>query len=81
MSRNTVNGLLNTVSNKAKSAAMVVGATVALSPSFAFAAGDFDGTEVIAKIITYTAVGVSMVAAFILGRWTLKALGVIGGSK
>lgn len=78
MYRNTINGLLNTVSNKAKSAAMVVGATVALSPSFAFAA-DFDGTEVISKIVTYTAVGVSMVAAFILGRWTLKALGVIGG--
>lgn len=79
MHKNTIKGLLNIMSNKAKSAAIVTGSTLAVSPAFAFAAGDFDGTEVISKIVTYTAVGVSMVAAFILGRWTLKALGVIGG--
>lgn len=79
MQNTTIKGLLNTVSSKAKSAAIVTGSTLAVSPAFAFAAGDFDGTEVIAKIITYTAVGVSMIAAFILGKWTLKALGVIGG--
>lgn len=81
MNRKTINGLLAALSNKAKSAAIVTGSTLAVSPAFAFAAGDFDGTEVIAKVITYTAVGVSMIAAFILGRWTLKALGIIGGSK
>jgi hypothetical protein len=83
MEKNTRNGLLATLSNKARDAATrtnaaVAGVAVALSPGLAFAA-DFDGTDVIAKIVTYTAVGVSMVAAFILGRWTLKALGVIGG--
>ncbi|WP_294991048.1 hypothetical protein [uncultured Stenotrophomonas sp.] len=78
MTRNSINGLLATLSNKAKSAAIVTGSTLAVSPAFAFAAGDFDGVEVIAKVVTYTAVGVSMVGAFILGRWTLKALGVIG---
>lgn len=78
MNRNTFNGLLARMSNKAKSAAIVTGSVMAVSPAFAFAA-DFDGTEVISKIVTYTAVGVTMVAAYILGKWTLKALGVIGG--
>jgi len=78
MSRNTIKGLLSTMSNKAKSAAIVTGTAVALSPSFAFAA-DFDGTEIVSKVVTYTAVGVTILAAFALGRWTLRALGLIGG--
>lgn len=78
MSRNTINVLLSTMSNKAKSAAMMTGTMLAVSPAFAFAA-DFDGTEVIAKIVTYTAVGVAILGAFALGRWTLRALGIIGG--
>ena len=40
---------------------------------------DFDPAPVIAKIATYVGYGIAMVAAWILGKWTLKALGVIGG--
>ena len=66
----------------AKSTAYALGTTLMLSAPFAMAGGgggDFDGTEVIAKIVTYTAVGVAILGAFALGRWTLRALGIIGG--
>lgn len=78
MHHTTIKGLLARMSNKAKSAAMMTGTMLAVSPTFAFAA-DFDGTEIITKVIAYTAVGVSILGAFALGRWTLKALGIIGG--
>ncbi len=42
-------------------------------------AQDFDPSTVTAKITTYVGYGIVMLAAFILGKWTLKALGVIGG--
>lgn len=86
MSHNTRNGLLLTMSNKARNSisrttAAVTGASIALSPALAFAqaSGDFDGTQVVSKIVTYTAVGVTILAAYALGKWTLKALGIIGG--
>ena len=71
---------VSTVASKAKTAAYM-GATAMLAlPGFAMAqSGDFDGTEVIGKITTYVAIGVSILAAFALGRWTLRALGLIGG--
>ncbi|WP_223621035.1 hypothetical protein [Lysobacter sp. ESA13C] len=50
---------------------------LALSP-FAMAA-DFDGTEIVTKVVAYTAVGVLILGAFALGRWTLRAMGLIGG--
>lgn len=53
---------------------------VSLVPTLAMAqATDFDPSTVTAKIVTYTGYGILMIAAFILARWTLKALGVIGG--
>ncbi|MBN5028335.1 hypothetical protein JY419_02695 [Stenotrophomonas maltophilia] len=78
MHNTTVKGFLGRMGNKAKSAAMMTGTMLAVSPAFAFAA-DFDGTEVISKIVTYTGVGVAILGAFALGRWTLRALGIIGG--
>lgn len=66
----------------ARTRANLVGTAVMLSPAFAMASGgggDFDGTEIISKVVTYTAIGVSILAAFALGRWTLRALGLIGG--
>ncbi|MFA4518434.1 hypothetical protein P2B87_09640 [Xanthomonas perforans] len=81
---------ISTVFTKAKSAvsnaktAAIVGSTALMAmPGFAFASGggggDFDGGTIVAKVVTYTAVGVSILAAFALGRWTLRALGLIGG--
>ncbi|WP_223495079.1 hypothetical protein [Stenotrophomonas indicatrix] len=78
MHHTTIKGLVALMNNKAKSAAMLTGTMLAVSPAFAFAA-DFDGTEVISKIVTYTGVGVAILGAFALGRWTLRALGIIGG--
>ncbi|KLC23444.1 hypothetical protein [Xanthomonas perforans] len=79
---------ISTIVTKAKSAASnaktaaVVGSTALMAmPGFAFAAGggDFDGGEIVSKVVTYTAIGVTILAAFALGRWTLRALGLIGG--
>lgn len=72
---------LNNVVRSTKSNAAMFATALMLSPAFAMASGggDFDGTEVISKIVTYTAVGVAILGAFALGRWTLRALGIIGG--
>lgn len=80
---------ISTIVTKAKSAASnaktaaVVGSTALMAmPGFAFASGgggDFDGGEIVSKVVTYTAIGVTILAAFALGRWTLRALGLIGG--
>ncbi|AUZ51163.1 hypothetical protein VWY37_20545 [Xanthomonas citri pv. citri] len=80
---------ISTVVTKAKSAvsnaktAAILGSTALMAmPGFAFASGgggDFDGTAIIGKVTTYTAIGVTILAAFALGRWTLRALGLIGG--
>lgn len=78
MHENTQKGLLNLMSNKAKTTAYLGATTLMALPGFALAA-DFDGTEIIAKVVTYTAVGVAILGAFALGRWTLRALGLIGG--
>jgi hypothetical protein len=59
---------------------MFVVAATAMAPGFALAQStDFDPSTVTAKITTYVGYGIVMLAAFILGKWTLKALGVIGG--
>ena len=82
MDNNTKQGLLKQLPNKAKSAATAAAVTAMVAmPGLVLASGggDFDGTEIIAKVVTYTAVGVAILAAFALGRWTLRALGLIGG--
>ncbi|RRJ61280.1 hypothetical protein EIM45_11515, partial [Xanthomonas vasicola pv. musacearum] len=80
-----MNKNISTVVTKAKSAvsnaktAAIVGSTALMAmPGFAFASGgggDFDGTAIVGKVVTYTAIGVTILAAFALGRWTLRALG------
>ncbi|KAB7775659.1 hypothetical protein [Xanthomonas sp. LMG 12460] len=77
-----MSNIINTLNRAFGSAktAVVVGLTaLTVMPGFAMAAGDFDGSDIISKVVTYTAVGVSILGAFALGRWTLKALGIIGG--
>lgn len=77
MKQRFLNGYQN-----AKTRAAMVGTAVMLSPAFAMASGggsDFDGTAIVEKVVTYTAIGVTILAAFALGRWTLRALGLIGG--
>jgi len=71
---------VSNVASKAKTAAYMGAATLMALPGFAMAQGaDFDGAEIISKVATYVAIGVSILAAFALGRWTLRALGLIGG--
>jgi len=68
------------VASRAKAAALVGATTLMAMPGFAMAqSGDFDGAEIIAKVATYVAIGITILAAFALGRWTLRAMGLIGG--
>ena len=71
---------LTTSAKRAYNKAGVLAVTVAgsLLPFAAMAqSSDFDPSTVTAKITTYVGYGVVMLGAFILGKWTLKALGVI----
>ena len=68
------------LARKAKTTAYMGATALMALPGFAMAqSGDFDGAEIISKVATYVAIGVSILAAFALGRWTLRALGLIGG--
>lgn len=77
---------LRKLATKAKTTAYMGATALMAAPGFAIAGGgggggggDFDGTEIVSKVVTYTAIGVTILAAFALGRWTLRALGLIGG--
>lgn len=64
--------------NSVKANLLMACTALAIAPGFAMAA-DFDGTDVVTKIVAYTAVGVLILGALALGRWTLRAMGIIGG--
>ncbi|KWV17076.1 MULTISPECIES: hypothetical protein [Xanthomonas translucens group] len=72
---------LNRVFGSAKTAGYAGLTALVVVPGFAMAAdgADFDGSTIVAKVVAYTAIGVTILAAFALGRWTLRALGLIGG--
>ncbi|KWV12209.1 hypothetical protein ISN34_12155 [Xanthomonas translucens pv. translucens] len=70
---------LNRVFGSAKTAGYAGLTALTVMPGFAMAADDFDGSTIVAKVVAYTAIGVTILAAFALGRWTLRALGLIGG--
>ncbi|WP_374606642.1 hypothetical protein [Thermomonas sp.] len=66
----------NTARNLANRAA--VGGTALMGSGAAMAGGGgFDGSEIVTTIGTYVAAGVLIMTAFVVGRWTLKAFGVI----
>lgn len=66
------------LAGKAKVFSLVGATSLMALPGLAMA-DDFDGSEIVTKVIAYTAIGVTILAAFALGRWTLRALGLIGG--
>ncbi len=72
---------MNTLTRyKNKTSALLFAAMFALLPFAASAqTADFDPQPVILKIGTYVGYGLLMIGAWILGKWTLKSLGVIGG--
>lgn len=55
-------------------ASVVVGSMMASGMA---SADDFDGQVIATKIGVYVAAGVVILTAFVIGRWTLKAFGVI----
>ena len=66
----------------AKAATLAALTAVMLSPGMALAqSGDFDPAPIITKFVTYTAIGVTLLGAFALGVWTLRAMGLIGGKR
>jgi len=70
--------LVTRYTNKANALFFALFMSLMASPAFAQTT-EFDGSDIIAKVVAYTAIGVAILAAFALGRWTLRALGLIGG--
>ena len=74
-----LSNIRNTVSNIASRAKVAAGATAAgasglIASGSAFA---FDATEVTANIAEYGATAVTIVGAFILAVWGVKAMGLL----
>jgi hypothetical protein len=62
--------------------ALAFGGAAALSTPLAFASGggaSFDSAEVLAAIAGMLAAGVLIYTAYAVGKWTLRAFGLIGG--
>jgi hypothetical protein len=75
-----MNDLVTRSASSAKLYAFTALAYAMALPGFAMAqSADFDGSTVVTKIVAYTAVGVLILGALALGRWTLRAMGIIGG--
>ncbi|MGY0559492.1 hypothetical protein ACW7G2_02025 [Luteimonas sp. A277] len=66
----------NTAS-KAKFHAMTAGAALVPLSGFAMAQDGFDETAIIAAITTYTAIAVTVIGAYVLGSWSLRAMGLL----
>lgn len=65
---------------KLKAASFGTGAMVAAGSALAGGGGStFDTTDILAAIAMMLAAGVVIYTAFAVGRWTLRAFGLIGG--
>lgn len=69
--QNSVNGL------RAKAAAIGTTAMVAAGSAMASGGSSFDPSTITAKITEYTGYGVTLIGAYALGRWSLRAMGLI----
>lgn len=66
------------VARSAKFHAMTGGAALVPLSGMALAQdGGFDASEITASITSYTATAVGLVGAFILGVWSLRAMGLL----
>ncbi|AMJ56650.1 MULTISPECIES: hypothetical protein [Stenotrophomonas] len=84
MNRNTRETALIRAKAVGRSLRDRVGAAVALggaaaAPGLAFAADGFDSATVLAAIAAMVAAGVLIYTAYAVGKWTMKAFGLIGG--
>lgn len=63
---------------RAKAAAVGTTAMVAAGSAMAGGGGSgFDPSEITSKIVEYTGYGVTLIGAYALGRWSLRAMGLI----
>ncbi|HEY1138426.1 MAG TPA: hypothetical protein VGE64_13180 [Xanthomonadaceae bacterium] len=72
--------MFNSLQKRSKSAtALLVALVLSLiaSPAFAQASGGFDGAAIVAKIVEYGAIGVTILAAFALAKWGMRAIGLV----
>ena len=61
-------------------AASALTTAMVMAPAFA-QSGDFDPSPIIAKFVAYTAIGITLLGAFALAVWSLRAMGLIGGKR
>ena len=78
--KQTVKAKMKAIAGAMKDRGAVMAGVVgtAVSPGFAFAA-DFDSSEVLAAIAGMVAGGILIYTAYAVGKWTMKAFGLIGG--
>ncbi|CAH2708379.1 MULTISPECIES: hypothetical protein [Xanthomonas] len=70
---------LSTLGNKPKAIAVGGAFAMAAPSAFAQAAAGFDPATILAAVAAMVAAGVLIYTAFAVGRWTMKAFGLIGG--
>ena len=66
----------------ARAKALAVGGASAVATPIAFASGGstgFDPADVLAAIAAMLGAGILIYTAYAVGRWTLRAFGLIGG--
>lgn len=64
--------------DRAKLAATTFGTTAMVAAGSAMAQDDgFDPSTIEARIVLYTGFAVTLIGAYALGRWTLRAMGLI----
>lgn len=80
MKTKTLSNSVRDLGTRAK--ALAVGGATALATPLAFAGGggaSFDPADVLAAIAAMLAAGILIYTAYAVGRWTLRAFGLIGG--
>lgn len=63
--------------NRTSAILLALAVSLVASPAFAQASGGFDGGAVVAKIVEYGAIGVTILAAFALARWGMRVFGLL----
>jgi hypothetical protein len=63
-------------SNRATAVLLALTVSLVASPAFAQSTG-FDGSSIVAKIVEYGAIGVTILAAFALAKWGMRAIGLV----
>lgn len=77
MSKKSIRQRAAEAARGAKFHAMTGTAALATLPGMAFAQSDFDESAILTAITGYTAIAVTVIGAYALGTWSLRAMGLL----